>query len=509
MNGYNTALYLRLSHDDGENRESESIHNQREFLLKYVTDNNLSLVDIYIDDGWTGTNFDRPDFQRMIRDVEAGKINCIITKDLSRLGRDYIMTGHYLEKYFPEHGVRYIAVNDGVDTFENSTNNDMTPFRAVFNDMYAKDISKKVRTALNTKKQNGEFIGSVPPYGYKKDPSDKYHLVIDEETAHIVRRIYSMYIEGYSTVRIAAALTAEGVPTPSQVKNLTATQLPMYKGVWNNVIIRRILQNPTYIGNVTQNWSRKINYKIDKQRKIPKDERITVSGTHEAIISESDFELAQTIMQKRSYQPVRKCKEHRLAGLLICADCGKRMTFQSDRGERIYAVCATYRRYRKTICTAHYMREDYLEQEIVANLKEHARKYLDTDKIVKSANDSHEQIDSLSKTSQSLEHKLEEFSKTITNAYIDKSKGFLSERDFSAISASVNADRERIAQQLEDIKRQINKQKNTSQDNEATQTLLKEFLTFDEMPRNIFAALIDKVVINSDKTFQIYYNFHI
>ncbi len=292
---FNTALYLRLSRDDGTEKESESIQNQKAFLISYANEHGFSLAGIYIDDGWSGTSYDRPAFKRMLSDIELGRINCVITKDLSRLGRDYIMTGHYLERYFPQHDVRYIAINDGIDTYQDNTNNDMTPFRAVFNDMYAKDISKKVRTALNTKKENGIFIGSSPPYGYKKDPHDKGRLIIDTETAPVVRQIFSMYLSRASKCAIAESLSREGIPTPSAVKNLKAACR-----AWNEVTIARILTNPTYAGDLTQNRSRKISYKLSKKRNLPQEQWITVKNTHEPIISREDFKAAQELHRRRS-----------------------------------------------------------------------------------------------------------------------------------------------------------------------------------------------------------------
>jgi DNA invertase Pin-like site-specific DNA recombinase len=193
---YNVGIYLRLSREDDTINQSESILNQKEYLTRYVLDQEWNLIDIYIDDGFTGTNFDRPDFKRMIKDVESKRINLVITKDLSRLGRDYIDTGYYLERFFPKANVRYIALNDGIDTFQTNSNNDMSPFKSVINDMYAKDISKKVRTTMISKQQNGEFIGAFAPYGYLKSKENKNKLIIDDEASKIVKRIFEMYVQG-------------------------------------------------------------------------------------------------------------------------------------------------------------------------------------------------------------------------------------------------------------------------------------------------------------------------
>lgn len=290
-----TALYLRLSRDDGKALDSESITNQREFLLDYAKKNSLNVVKIFSDDGYTGTNFDRPAFSEMLSLIEAGEINTVVTKDLSRLGRDYIQTGYYIEQYFPLKGVRYIAVNDGIDTAQ-SGGDDLTPFRAVFNDMYARDISKKVRTALTVKKVNGKFIGAFAPFGYRKDPADKNHLVIDEAAAEHVRTIFKEFLAGESMTGIARKLTKNNIPTPSGYKSGANC-----KCTWNDMTVRRILSNPTYAGNLTQGRSRKINYKVKRKVALPKDEWIIVEGTHEPIISEEEFDRAAQLLRNRRH----------------------------------------------------------------------------------------------------------------------------------------------------------------------------------------------------------------
>ena len=217
---YHAALYIRLSKEDESEGPSESVNNQQSLLNEFVHQHRLSVYDTYIDDGWSGTNFDRPNFQRMIADIEAKKVNMVITKDLSRLGRDYILTGHYMERYFPEHRVRYISLLDGIDTGVDSTANDITPFRAIMNDMYAKDISKKISSVKHDKQRKGLFIGGKPVYGYKMHPTEKNRIVIDEDAAPMVRRIFSMALEGISCRQIAARLNAEGIPTPASYAGL-------------------------------------------------------------------------------------------------------------------------------------------------------------------------------------------------------------------------------------------------------------------------------------------------
>lgn len=504
---FNTAIYCRLSRDDGNDKQSESIQNQKSFLIGYVIKHGFNLVDIYIDDGFSGTSFDRPDFKRLLFDIENGKINCVITKDLSRLGRDYIMTGHYLERYFPQHSVRYIAINDGIDTFEETTNNDMTPFKAVFNDMYAKDISKKVRTALNTKKENGIFIGSVPPYGYKKDPLNKGHLIIDEETAIVVKRIFSMFLSGMSKLGIANQLSLEHIPTPSENKNLTATQ-KINKGVWNEVIIKRILTNPTYIGNLTQNRARKINYKINKKKILPAEEWIIIENTHEPIITKEEFNMVQTILKNKPYYP-KKGSPHLLSGLIECGDCHNKMTFSKD-DTRVYTVCSAWKKHGKLkICTPHRIREDKLEKEVINQLKLYCQKYLDKQSIINAGIETVKEDTNLQDDISVLQKRLNEISDIITNLYVDKTKGIINENDFMSISQKFNQEREIISGQINRLNNQLAELKEHKDNSNNIKALIDEFSTFESIDRNTLALLIDKIVIYEGQRIKIYFNFKI
>ena len=256
---YRVGLYIRLSKEDDREGQSESVANQLSMLTDFARQQRLDVYDTYIDDGWSGTNFDRPAFQRLIADIEAKKVNMVITKDLSRLGRDYIMTGHYMERYFPEHRVRYLSLLDGVDTGVDSTANDITPFRAIMNDMYAKDISKKISSVKHDKQRKGLFIGGKAVYGYKLHPTEKNKIIIDEEAAPIVRRIFQMALEGMSCRQIAVRLNGEGVPTPAAYAGIAVSHPGPYSGLWSSERISDMLQNETYIGNMVQGRSRKLS----------------------------------------------------------------------------------------------------------------------------------------------------------------------------------------------------------------------------------------------------------
>jgi DNA invertase Pin-like site-specific DNA recombinase len=287
-----TALYLRLSRDDGTGGESESINNQRSFLRDYCKKNNLTDISEYIDDGYSGLSFDRPGFNKMLEDIESGAIGIVITKDLSRLGRDYILTGHYLERYFPAKNIRYIAVTDGIDSCQDI--DEMTPFRSVINDMYARDISKKVRSALDTRRNNGKFIGSQAPYGYKKSEVEKGLLVPDENTAMYVERIFKIYLQSPGLSSAARRLDSEGIPTPSQVRGTGDSK-------WSVTMLKRILTNPTYKGCLTQRRTKKINHKLNKRINLPSDDWAIIENTHTALVSGELFSSAAQKLASSKY----------------------------------------------------------------------------------------------------------------------------------------------------------------------------------------------------------------
>ena len=339
---YHAALYIRLSKEDESEGPSQSVQNQESLLREFVQQHRLSVYDTYIDDGWSGTNFDRPAFRRMIADIEAKKVNMVITKDLSRLGRDYIMTGHYMERYFPEHRVRYISLLDGIDTGVDSIANDITPFRAIMNDMYAKDISKKIKSVKRDKQRKGQFIGGKPVYGYKMHPTEKNRIVIDEEAAPVVRRIFGMALKGMSCRQIAAQLNAEGVPTPAAYAHLTVARPGPYTGLWSSERISDMLQNETYIGNMVQGRSVKISYKSKKCLRQSPENWVVVAGTHEPLIDPELFRKVRIMVSSRRRTRSRTY-DFLLKGLIFCHECGYPLAVinrKNAKGEDVlYFVC--------------------------------------------------------------------------------------------------------------------------------------------------------------------------
>lgn len=514
---YKVAIYIRLSKEDEKDdkeKDSESVTNQRNILLKFVKDNGYELVDIYIDDGYTGTNFDRPEFKRMIKDIELGKINMVITKDLSRLGRDYITTGEYVEKWFPKHNVRYISLLDGVDTMLDTTNNEIAPFKAIINDMYSRDNSKKIKAALKSKQQEGKWVGGCAPFGYKVDPNDKNHLVINEEEAPIVRKIFSLALEGKSKNQIINQLFNEHIPTPSQIRNVNRAFKYSELGYWNTTTIRSILSNELYTGDMVQNRRSRISYKVRNIVPNDKSEWIVVPNTHEPLISRKDFQEVQRIAKVNTGLRYEKKIRGVFDGLIYCGECKSRMALQGGNGGHChghyYTICNTYRKYSKLkLCTSHSYNFEKLENKIIEQLKEIFKDYIDesetTNNLIKNKdklNDTNDLSSNLKKVEKSLETK----KRNLDKMYIDKLEGNIEEEQYNRIKNKLNDE----IRDLEDKRNSIIESiydNDLSNDNEKCIALVKEFLNMEEPSREIAVRLIKRIELHQDKTIDIYFNF--
>ena len=514
---YKVAIYIRLSKEDEKDdkeKDSESVTNQRNILLKFVKDNGYELVDLYIDDGYTRTNFDRPEFKRMIKDIELGKINMVITKDLSRLGRDYITTGEYVEKWFPKHNVRYISLLDGVDTMLDTTNNEIAPFKAIINDMYSRDNSKKIKAALKSKQQEGKWVGGCAPFGYKVDPNDKNHLVINEEEAPIVRKIFSLALEGKSKNQIINQLFNEHIPTPSQIRNVNRAFKYSELGYWNTTTIRSILSNELYTGDMVQNRRSRISYKVRNIVPNDKSEWIVVPNTHEPLISRKDFQEVQRIAKVNTGLRYEKKIRGVFDGLIYCGECKSRMALQGGNGGHChghyYTICNTYRKYSKLkLCTSHSYNFEKLENKIIEQLKEIFKDYIDesetTNNLIKNKdklNDTNDLSSNLKKVEKSLETK----KRNLDKMYIDKLEGNIEEEQYNRIKNKLNDE----IRDLEDKKNSIIESiydNDLSNDNEKCITLVKEFLNMEEPSREIAVRLIKRIELHQDKTIDIYFNF--
>lgn len=368
---WNTAEYSRLSREDGDKPESDSIANQRTLLDAYIEHSTeLTLIERYEDDGYTGTNFNRPGFQRMIQDIEAGKINCVIVKDLSRFGRDYIDVGHYLERWFPERGIRFIAVTDSIDS-EKGPYDMLLPVKNVFNEQYARDISRKVKSAMQTKQKQGKFIGAFSSYGYRKDPEDHNKLVVDPCAAPVVKRIFDLFESGTGKVKIAKLLNEEGIPCPSEYKRLNGERYNNGRRIqnttyWTYATIHRMLRNQMYAGNMEQGRSPRQTLH-GKAKQLDRSAWTVVEDTHEAIIDPEQWERVQALLSKDTRILNFEQNVSPFAGFLRCGDCGRAMSKTNHPGG-VYYCCGSYKRYGPTVCTRHGISQRELEEIVLADL---------------------------------------------------------------------------------------------------------------------------------------------
>lgn len=504
---WKVAIYARLSREDEKDEkykgQSESIENQIKYLKSIVTTKGWLLVDIYKDDGYTGTNFDRPDFKRMLDDIDNGKINLVITKDLSRLGRDYIETGMYIEKIFPSKNIRYIAVNDNVDTFDKrNSNNDMTPFKAVINDMYAKDTSNKVRSTILTKAIAGECIKAFLPYGYKKDKTNKNKILVDENVAENVKLIFNLYKSGKSKTEIAKKLNELEIPTPLKYKQETTNYYnpnsnATYK--WNSTVINKILRNPIYVGDLVQLQYNKVNYKIKKITKIPKEEQIVISNNHEAIIDRNTFNIVQEMLNKQTNEwNYSNRKKHLLTGLVFCK-CGSRITYNKNHGKFFRCVCSSYKKYGSEFCSNIHLKEAELLEMVSSSLKKNINIYLNLKDlkypVIVVKDNKTQELAKLSK-------KKDEINKTIANLYEDKISSTISLETFKVLIKKYEKQKKELDMKISAIpknKECVQDSKLTSKELEETIKQLLKFDTINEENKSLVFKLIDKIIIDDDK----------
>ena len=508
---YHVGLYIRLSKEDENEGPSESVNNQRSMLEEFVKQHRLSVFDTYVDDGWSGTNFDRPDFQRLIADIEAKKVNMVITKDLSRLGRDYILTGHYMERYFPEHRVRYISLLDGIDTGVDSTANDITPFRAIMNDMYAKDISKKIKSVKRDKQRKGQFIGGKPVYGYKMHPTEKNKIVIDEEVAPIVRRIFALALSGMSCRNIATLLNQEGVPTPATYANLPVARPGPYTGLWSSERISDMLQNETYIGNMVQGRSVKISYKSKKCLKQDPANWVVVEGTHEPLVDAETFRKVRMLVNSRRYTRSRTY-DFLLKGLIFCHECGYPLAVlnrKNAKGEDVlYFVCRTYQRFTKAgVCTCHSIKEKTVTDAVIAKVREVCQAYLNPDELLPVAREAVENVrrqSSLEAELQALQSKIDSLTVILDRMYTDRLSGLLPEADFQRIFGRIKLEREQLEEKRQELEL---RQKSPVRSEDRARELVQRFIETAGESRELLVSLIERVELTEDKEIIIKFRF--
>ena len=512
---WNIGVYLRLSKEDEKdelNKQSESIENQLTFLNDFVSSYGWKVKKIYKDDGYSGTNYNRPDFKKMICDIENKEINMVITKDLSRLGRDYIDTGYYIEKYFPSMNIRYIAVTDNVDTFDpNNTNNDITPFKSVFNDMYSKETSRKVRAVLMSKAINGESIKSFQPYGYKKDPNNKNKILIDTNVSDIVVNIFKMYRSGKTKKQICDYLNNNHITTPLKYKEETTNYKNPNKKcyVWSSSMITKILRDRIYIGDLVQHKSMKVNYKIKKTIKVNPAQYIVVQNNHEPIIDLDTFNTVQKNLDKQAneWSYNKNCTPHLLRGLVYCS-CGGKVTYNKNHGKHFRCVCSNYKKLGSKFCNnIQYLKEDELIAFVLKNLKNNVKMYLDTEKL----NYNVKKNKKIKDNKLEIQKQIELIDEKIKDIYTDKLNDIISTELFIQMSKAFKGKKKELNIRLNEMERLANKEKNEVNKNDIEQYIKKilEFNNISEIDRNLLVKLIDKIVIENKKIKSIQYNFSI
>ena len=514
--------YGRLSEEDRDKRnfsmESDSISSQRTFIEQFCEERNINCTGYYYDDGITGLTFERDGWNDLLRDIENGLIDCVITKDLSRLGRDHSETGYYIERYFPEHKIRYISINDNWDSKYDSV--DLILWKLAYNDVYCADISKKVKSILNSKKRQGLYVGSFAPFGYKKREDDKHYLVLDEETAPIVKEIFELAYSGLSTLKIAEICNEKKYITPgmyckrfrkdSRVRDITGN-------IWVSGMVRRILTNEVYMGDLTQCKIKKASYKSKKTIRNDRSDWIIVKDTHEALVSREMFESIQKMLELSQKKYARQPGEqHLLSKLLYCGDCGHRISIswknpkKHENGRS--GVCNYYKKYPKyNVCTAHYIDYDELETQVVDYIKQLCKSYLnkiDTPSFIK------ENYQNIQKKIKEKEAQANRIKNEITKGesfmmkiYEDKLNGVVDVSIYKTLSEKKKKELDSLKEQYTTFEKDISKLEESLDKNESrynnTKKIMKESIDSNLITQDLIHQIIDRIEVGNEDNINI------
>lgn len=520
------AMYLRLSRNDGgiggEKTESNSIKSQRELIRDYIHgQQDMELYDSYVDDGYSGSNFDRPEFKRMMADINEGKVNCIIVKDLSRFGRDYIESGRYIQKIFPALGVRFLALTDHYDSFHADIGESsiVLPVKNFINDSYCRDISTKVRSQLAVKRKNGECIAAFAIYGYQKSETDKNQLVIDAYAADIVRRIFEWKINGMANSAIAKKLNDMGVLSPREYKKSTGSN---YKGgfsgaaksMWSSSTVKRMLINETYLGHLIQGKTEKINYKLKKSIQKPKETWIKVEHTHEPIISEANFAIVQNLLRSDSREgPVTK-KSSPFAGILFCGDCGEQMIRRVNRYKnvrKVYDICSTKNRGQG--CTRHGIAEEQLKELVEMCIRKYVSCFLEEQKLSQKVWElevNYEVVTRCDMEIARLRQKKEQYEALLPGLYADLKKEILTKEEYERLYRKF---KQKIAEVEEVRKKQEAMKQELLKNGVIAAKHLKEAqdcVSLQEVDRYTLCSMVKEIIVYEDQRIELvfYYKDH-
>lgn len=504
-----TALYCRLSCDDDLQGDSNSIRNQKMLLKQYADEHKLRNVRFYVDDGYSGSNFDRPDFQRMIRDIDEGKVSTVIVKDMSRFGRDHILVGYYTKYYFAEADVRFIAVYDQVDS-ETNPDDDITPFKNILNEMYAKDCSKKIKAVMKAKGNAGKHLATHPPLGYKKDPNDKEKWVIDERGAKTVREIFSLCMNGYGPTQIARILTERKIDTPVVYFHKhglpTPAKLREDSEIWDQKSVARILENVEYTGCTVNFKTYKKSYKSKKRIKLPQEDWLIFENTQEVIIDRQTFDTVQKIRQCKR-RPSRMGEMSSLSGMVYCADCGKRMYLCrcTTMKQAEYFNCSTYRKKKKNLCTSHQITVKAVETLLLDDLKRTLRfaqsqkeeflRMLEENSEVKTKQEIKENLRELS----AAEERIKALDKIIQSLYEDKVAGILSEERYLKLSDTYETEQADLTEKAQMLKAEIEKDKKEKDEILDFLCLVEKYSSIEELTPEIIRSFVDRIIVHEKR----------
>jgi len=505
---WSAGLYIRLSREDGDKLESESVTSQRDMLHNFLSQNpDINLYDVYIDDGFTGTNFDRPNFIRMFEDIKANKVNCVIVKDLSRLGRNHIDTGNYVEILFPVMKVRFIAINDQIDSYlrPQSINNVGVALKNLMNDEYCRDISMKVRSALTIRRQNGMHIGSFAVYGYLKDPNDHHKIIIDEYASENVKTAFRMFLNGGTLRGIAVYFNENGILTPSEYKRSIGLNDRHYsshpKAVWECMGIRRMLTNEMYIGNMVQKQMEIVSYKVNKCRKIENNKRIIVKGTHEPIISEEDFYKVQDLL-KRDTRISTTAKELDIfSGFCKCGDCKRGMNkkhIHQPYKEYYYYICSTFKKSGVNACTKHAIQTHIVKDVVLSVIQQYVNYAVNMNSLIEFINQSKEKNGQTEKYEKELKIKCKErdkISKSLVDLYPDFKNGLLNQNMYMMFKEKYEKELAIVNDKIDEIEIRINQIKSgLTQENRFIANFIK-YQNIDELTRDMVVELVNNIYI--------------
>lgn len=520
---WTAGLYIRLSQEDLDigksKKESNSITSQKELLQEFVDkQDDIEIFETYVDDGFTGTDFNRPGFQKLLTDMKKGKINSVIVKDLSRLGRNYIEVGNYIEQIFPLYNIRFIAVNDMIDSFKNpdSTNTIIVPFKNLINDEYCRDTSIKIRTALNTKKKKGEFVGAFAPYGYIKDRLDKHKLIIDKESAEIVKNIFNWYVyEGIGKISICHKLNDLGILNPTGYKKIKQKQNYKNYGIqddkynWTPSTIRNILKNEVYIGNTVQGKRKSKSYKIHKVEKVSKEDWIRVENTHKGIIDKETFEKAQDLNQKEIRTSPKEQITSIWAGLIKCNECQMAMNKKSSTnktGKKYeYYICSTYRKKSNKLCTNHTIKTEKIYETILKLINMYIKKYVDINEVTKEAEkfNNNKNFDEIESLILEKENEIKRITNYKQSLYEDWKNEDITKEEYTEYKKKYNLKQELIEENIRKLKEE--KKENKKENNLLKE--LKEKNQISKLTRNIISELIQCIYVKEDGSLRIKFNY--